>query len=578
MIADEFPTPSWEERFPEPIKFLPVAFILALIAGLWWIYVTCHLLPMMQESHSRGLAWLELLVFHAVTAMLLVCYFLCVFVHPGTIPDKNEDPSWEYDETEGPQPLATDTVLSMQESKRTGERRHCKWCLKYKPDRCHHCRVCRMCILKMDHHCPWIYNCVGFRNYKYFFLLLLYTSIDCGMIVFTMLPSVRAGTTPTTPFMTMFLLMFGETLAGFLGVLVTLFLFFHIFLMQKGMTTIEFCEKSQGSSGFDSSAYDRGFVGNLVAVLGDQPLLWLLPVAPPKGRGLSFASEDSRLTKDMEAGRGIRRHAHRETPVAPKRRSERPYHCGGTGSTGQSEDSLSGSGSDEARSLEPDLGSSRGPHGREVQGYGATDDAGTGKAREVQRCFSGFSTRGRLGSPVGSARSSCTDASRLEGLRASTCSVTSFESEETAYELLHKEQGFEAFRSWYLQQLQHSECRPDLGLFFPQASAFPGTVHEYAFMDFLRLFLECSDAEALNFFRLLDANMLGALKFQQIYLAIVLISALASRQLTKCLYLHSRWLFDTITATSEGRGLTSASDCVLVSTGWCASDQGCGFC
>ena len=37
-----------------------------------------------------------------------------------------------------------------------------------------------------------------------------------------------------------------------------------------------------------------------------------------------------------------------------------------SGSTGQSEDSLSGSGSDEARSLEPDLGSSRGPHGREA--------------------------------------------------------------------------------------------------------------------------------------------------------------------------------------------------------------------
>eukprot|EP00913_Durusdinium_trenchii_P026279 g24658.t1 len=48
-----------------------------------------------------------------------------------------------------------------------------------------------------------------------------------------MLPTVRAGTQPTTPFMTMFWLMFGETLAGFLGVLVVLFFGFHIYLMSK---------------------------------------------------------------------------------------------------------------------------------------------------------------------------------------------------------------------------------------------------------------------------------------------------------------------------------------------------------
>jgi len=329
----------WKRRFAEPQKFLPVAFVAGTICFLFFAYITFYIAPMLQLSadkqesgmlnrthraanpvdYERRLrAQWQLVVFLCVTTLQVIGYLRSILVHPGEIPIA--DPQWEYAQPDSkPGPI----WVQPQETKKSGERRHCKWCGKYKPDRCHHCRVCKTCILKMDHHCPWIYNCVGFGNYKYFFLMLLYSVLDLHFIVWTMSESVQRCILEeiSTPFMTMFVTFFAYTLAFFMAVLVTTFFGFHIMLAFRGMTTIEYCEKSSKRDGDGKaveSAYNLGLCGNARPVLGATMLLWFLPCSRPAGDGLNFISEETCLSKDIEYGKGIRRKGHQRTQRLPR--------------------------------------------------------------------------------------------------------------------------------------------------------------------------------------------------------------------------------------------------------------------
>ena len=56
----------------------------------------------------------------------------------------------------------------------------CSVCNGFKSPRAHHCRSCGRCVIKMDHHCPWINNCVGHENHATFTRFVLHAPLGCG--------------------------------------------------------------------------------------------------------------------------------------------------------------------------------------------------------------------------------------------------------------------------------------------------------------------------------------------------------------------------------------------------------------
>ena len=152
--------------------------------------------------------------------------------------------------------------------------KYCKSCNIWRPPRCYHCRVCDNCVETLDHHCVWLNNCVGRRNYRYFFAFVTTATMLSLYLAFASLGhclkyqslhhvtfgnSIGANRVPFAMFI------YGILAFGYPGSLWT----YHLFLTGMGQTTREYLNSHKFSKNDRHLPFTQGDpIRNWIAAFG----------------------------------------------------------------------------------------------------------------------------------------------------------------------------------------------------------------------------------------------------------------------------------------------------------------------
>lgn len=119
-------------------------------------YVVMFIILLPEQSNAYRIS--NVILFQVLTFLAIVSHLKTMFTDPGSVPKGN----------------ATNETIQKMGLREGQIIFKCQKCCCIKPERAHHCSVCQRCIRKMDHHCPWVNNCIGENNQKYFVLFTLY--------------------------------------------------------------------------------------------------------------------------------------------------------------------------------------------------------------------------------------------------------------------------------------------------------------------------------------------------------------------------------------------------------------------
>ncbi|CAK74064.1 unnamed protein product (macronuclear) [Paramecium tetraurelia] len=139
---------------------------------------------------------------------------------------------------------------------------YCDICDAYVKENTKHCKHCNRCSQEFDHHCKWVNNCVGNKNYKIFIMMITTTMLQLFYTAIVYIRIIKLYNTEHEKLLinneiqkfhfydendldikyTLSIIMLVDS--SIFSILLFQLFIFHIYLMIKGITTYEFIVKS----------------------------------------------------------------------------------------------------------------------------------------------------------------------------------------------------------------------------------------------------------------------------------------------------------------------------------------------
>ncbi|KAL9934933.1 hypothetical protein V8E36_006009 [Tilletia maclaganii] len=177
-----------------PLPFIGCLLLMAAIPGLWLGFVAPYI--------WRGFSPAIVIIFAYLFLVALVNMLVTATSDPGILPrDLDPDPPCTVGETaplDPEDPLAVPLPRIIRVREADIKVKWCETCGTYRAPRSSHCRPCDNCVEDIDHHCTYLNNCIGRRNYASFFAFLVFCVISGFWCIATCVVHLYYLTRPTT--------------------------------------------------------------------------------------------------------------------------------------------------------------------------------------------------------------------------------------------------------------------------------------------------------------------------------------------------------------------------------------------